>query len=374
MCRELEQMRFRAAVLYEVGKPLEIDELEMQPLQAGDVLVRIRASGLCHTDLEVIQGSLAYPMPIVLGHEGAGVVEEVGSGVTRVRPGDHVILSWNPHCGHCFYCERDLPILCEPFRRHQPQGHLLDGSSRMQRNGTKVHHYSGTSTHAEYTVVTESGAVPVSKEIPFDRACIIGCGVMTGVGGVIRKAQVEPGSSVAVIGCGAVGLNALQGARLAGASTIIAVDLSAEKLEQAREFGATHTVDAREHDAVGAVMDLTHGRGADYVLEAAGSPNVFRVAVEMTRPGGSVVWLGKVNADAEVSFRWGSLMGERRMVRSSYGNGRPVRDFPWLVDEYLAGRLKLDELVTRRIRLEEINDGFDALARGKGIRTVVMFT
>jgi S-(hydroxymethyl)glutathione dehydrogenase/alcohol dehydrogenase len=366
-------VRFKAAVLHEVGKALEIEELEMQPLQAGDVLVRLRASGLCHTDLEVIQGSLDYPMPIVLGHEGAGVVEEVGAGVTSVRPGDHVILSWNPHCGHCFYCERDLPILCEPFRRHQPQGHLLDGTSRMRRNGGKIHHYSVTSTHAEYTVVPESGAVPIAKEMPFDRACIIGCGVMTGVGGVIRKAKVEPGSSVAVIGCGAVGLNALQGARLAGASRIIAVDLGKEKLGRASDFGATHCVDAGDVDAVSTVLQLTHGRGADYVLESAGNAEVFRTAVEMVRPGGSVIWLGKVNADAEVSFRWGSLMGERRMVRSSYGNARPMRDFPWLVDEYLGGRLKLDELITRRIRLDEINDGFNMLARGEGIRTVVMF-
>jgi S-(hydroxymethyl)glutathione dehydrogenase/alcohol dehydrogenase len=366
-------MRFRAAVLNEVGKSLEIDELEMQPLQAGDVLVRVRASGLCHTDLEVIQGSLAYPMPIVLGHEGAGVVEEVGNGVTRVRPGDHVILSWNPHCGHCFYCERDLPILCEPFRHHQPQGHLLDGTSRMRRVGAEVHHYSVTSTHAEFTVVPESGAIPIAKDMPFDRACIIGCGVMTGVGGVIRKARVEPGSSVAVIGCGAVGLNALQGARLAGASTIIAVDVNAAKLDLARDFGATHTVDVRNANAVDAVADLTNGRGADYVIEAAGNPDVFRLAVEMARPGADVVWLGKVNVDLEVRFRWGALMGERRMVRSSYGNARPLRDFPWLVDEYLGGRLKLDELVTRRIRLEEINDGFAMLARGEGIRTVVMF-
>ena len=366
-------MRFKAAVLNGVGKSLEIEELEMQPLQAGDVLVRIRASGLCHTDLEVMQGSLAYPMPIVLGHEGAGVVEEVGAGVTRVRPGDHVLLSWNPHCGHCFYCERDLPILCEPFRRHQPQGHLLDGTSRMRRNGDEMFHYSVTSTHAEYTVVPESGAIPIAREMPFDRACIIGCGVMTGVGGVIRKAGVEPGSSVAVIGCGAVGLNAVQGARLVGASTIVGVDLGEEKLARARDFGATHCVDAGTGDAVDAVLRLTLGRGADYVFESAGNAAVFRMAVEMVRPGGSVVWLGKVNADEEVSFRWGSLMGERRMVRSSYGNARPMRDFPWLVDEYLNGRLKLDELITRRIRLDEINDGFAMLARGEGIRTVVMF-
>jgi S-(hydroxymethyl)glutathione dehydrogenase/alcohol dehydrogenase len=365
-------MRFKAAVLNDVGKALEIDELEMRPLQAGDVLVRIHASGLCHTDLEVIQGSLAYPMPIVLGHEGAGVVEEVGAGVTRVRPGDHVILSWNPHCGHCFYCERDLPILCEPFRQHQPQGHLFDGTSRMQRNGNEVHHYSVTSTHAEYSVVPESGAIPVPKQIPFDRACIIGCGVMTGVGGVIRKAQVEPGSSVAVIGCGAVGLNALQGARLAGAAKIIAVDIGQDKLKRALEFGATHTVDAADADAVRQVLDLSAGRGADYVLESAGNPQALRASVDMVRPGGNVIWLGKVNVDTEVGFRWGSLMGERAMVRSSYGNARPMRDFPWLVDQYLAGSLKLDELITRRIRLEEINDGFDMLARGEGIRTVIM--
>ena len=366
-------MKFKAAVLHEVGARLEIEELEMQPLLPGDVLVRVQASGLCHTDLEVIQGSLAYPLPIVLGHEGAGVVEEVGAGVTRVRPGDHVLLSWNPHCGHCFYCDRDQPILCEPFRRHQPQGHLLDGTSRMRRQGNEVHHYSVTSTNAEYTVVPESGAVPISGEIPFDRACIIGCGVMTGVGGVVRKAQVEPGSSVAVIGCGAVGLNALQGARLAGATTIIAVDLGQEKLQRAREFGATHCIDAGEDHAVDSVLQLTQGRGADYVLESAGNVQVFSTAVEMARPGGNVIWLGKVNTDTEVRFRWGSLMGERQIVRSSYGNARPMRDFPWLVDEYLRGQLKLDELITRRIGLDEINDGFDMLARGEGIRTVIMF-
>ncbi len=366
-------MKFRAAVLNGVGQALAIEELDMQPLEPGDVLVKVRASGLCHTDLEVIQGSLAYPMPIVLGHEGAGVVEAVGAGVSRVKPGDHVILSWNPHCGHCYYCDRDLPILCEPFVRNQPRGKLLDGGSRMRRGGAVVNHYSVTSTHAEYTVVPESGAVPIPKEMPFDRACIIGCGVMTGVGGVVRKARVQPGASVAVIGCGAVGLNAVQGARLAGAGRIIAVDIGAAKLERAAQFGATDAVDAGAADPVGAVKALTAGRGADYVFEAAGNPKVFRLSVEMARPGGEVVWLGKVNVDTEVSFRWGSLMGERRIVRSSYGNARPMRDFPWLVTEYLAGRLKLDELITRRIGIADINDGFAALARGEGIRTVVMF-
>ncbi|MFO1318049.1 MAG: Zn-dependent alcohol dehydrogenase [Burkholderiales bacterium] len=366
-------MKFQAAVLRAVNAPLTIETLEMAPLAPTDVLVRIRASGLCHTDLEVIQGSLSYPLPIVLGHEGAGVVEAVGSGVTRVRPGDHVICSWNPHCGHCFYCERDLPILCEPFTRHQPRGLLLDGTSRMSRAGETVHHYSVTSTHAEYTVVPESGAIAVPPALPFDRACIIGCGVMTGVGAAVRKARIAAGSNVVVIGCGAVGLNAVQGARLVDAGRIIAVDRDRGRLDLAQTFGATHTIDASTEDVIDVVKSLTEGRGADYAIEAAGNARTFRLAVEAVRPGGDVVWLGKVNVDQEVSFRWGSLMGERRLVRSSYGDAKPRRDFPWLANAYLAGRLKLDELITRRIRLDEINDGFAALARGDGIRTVVMF-
>lgn len=366
-------MKFKAAVLNRLNQSLAIETLDMAPLAPTDVLVKIKASGLCHTDLEVIQGSLAYPLPIVLGHEGAGVVQEVGHAVTHVRPGDHVILSWNPHCGHCFYCERDQPILCEPFTRHQPKGLLLDGTSRMRRGAETVHHYSVTSTHAEYTIVPESGAIAVSKEIPFDRACIIGCGVMTGVGAVVRKARVEAGSNVVVIGCGAVGLNAVQGARLADAGKIIAIDVGKTKLDRALAFGATHAVDVSSGDVAGQIGALTGGRGADYVFEAAGRHEAFALSVEAVRPGGQVVWLGKVNVNEEVRFRWGSLMRERAIVRSSYGNARPRRDFPWLVEEYLRGRLKLDELITRRIRLEEINDGFAALARGEGIRTVVMF-
>jgi S-(hydroxymethyl)glutathione dehydrogenase/alcohol dehydrogenase len=309
----------------------------------------------------------------VLGHEGAGIVEAVGSEVTQVKPGDHVICSWNPHCGHCFYCERDLPILCEPFARHQPRGFLLDGRSRMKRGTEQVHHYSVTSTHAEYTVVPESGAIAVPKELPFDRACIIGCGVMTGVGAAVRKAKVAAGETVVVIGCGAVGLNAIQGAKLVDAGRVIAIDVGPAKLDRARLFGATDVVDGSASDAVEQVRALTGGRGADYVIEAAGNRNTFRMSVEMVRPGGQVVWLGKINVNEDVSFRWGSLMGEKRIVRSSYGDARPRRDFPWLAQEYLRGRLKLDELITGRIKLDQINDGFASLARGEGIRTVVMF-
>jgi S-(hydroxymethyl)glutathione dehydrogenase/alcohol dehydrogenase len=366
-------MKFRAAVLNRIGEPLAIDTLDMAAPQPHDVLVRVKAAGLCHTDLEVMQGSLAYPTPIVLGHEGAGVVEDVGASVTRVKRGDRVVLSWNPHCGHCFYCERGLPILCEPFKQTEPKGHLLDGASRMTRDGKKVHHFFTTSAFGEYTVVDESSAIPVPAEVPFDRACIIGCGVMTGIGAVVRKARAATGSNVAVIGCGAVGLNAIQGARLVNAARIIAVDMSPQRLATAEQLGATDQIIASDPDVAARIRDLTDGRGADYVFEAAGNKNAFRLSVEAVRPGGEVVWLGKINVNEEVAFRWGTLMGEKRIVRSSYGDARPARDFPWIAREYLAGRVKLDELITRRIGLDEINDGFAALARGEGIRSVIEF-
>ena len=365
-------MRFRAAVLHEVDRPLSVETVDLGDLQPDDVLVRLHASGLCHTDLEVIQGSLAYPLPIVLGHEGAGVVEAVGSAVTLVKPGDHVVCSWNPNCGHCYYCDRDLPILCEPFIRHQPRGHLLDGTSRMTLAGKEVHHFSVVSSHAEYCVVPQAGAIAVPKEIPFDRACLIGCGVMTGVGAAVRVARCAAGSSVAVIGCGAVGLNAIQGALLQSAERVIAIDRDAARLQLAHTFGATHTVNAAQDQVIDAVKALTGGRGADCVIESAGHAAVYALSAEIARPGGQIVWLGKVNVNEQVPFRWGSLMGEKRITRSSYGGARPRRDFPWLAGLYLEGRLKLDELITKRIRLDEINAGFDMMRRGEVVRAVVM--
>jgi len=365
-------VRFRAAVLHQIGQPLVIEDIDVAELRPGDVLVRLRASGLCHTDWEVMQGSLAYPLPIVLGHEGAGVVEAVGRDVASVRPGDHVICSWNPFCGHCFYCVRDQPILCEPFSRHQPRGHLLDGTSRLSVQGAKLHHYSMICSHAEFCVVPESGAIAVPREIPFDRACLIGCGVMTGVGAAIHIAKVQPGSSVAVFGAGAVGLNAIQGARLAGAERIVAVDVKDGKLELAREFGATDTVNAGRDDAPSAIRSLTGGRGADTCIEAAGIVHSLQPALDATRPGGTLVILGKTQVDAKVPIRWGSLMGERRITRSSYGGARPSRDFPYLARLYLVGKLKLDELITERLTLERINDGFARMERGDLVRAVVM--
>ncbi|BBK42070.1 alcohol dehydrogenase [Allostella vacuolata] len=364
-------MEFRAAVLHRTNQPMSVETVRMTGLRPTDVLVRIRASGLCHTDLEVIQGQLAYPLPIVLGHEGAGVVEAVGTDVSLVKPGDHVVCSWNPSCGHCYYCDRGEPILCEPYSYHQPRGHLLDGASRMTVGGQKLHHFSVVSSHAEYCVVPETGAIAVPKEIPFDRACLIGCGVMTGVGGASRVARIAAGANVAVLGCGAVGLNAIQGARLQSAERIIAIDRDPARLAMATEFGATDLIRADEEDVVARVKALTGGRGADCVLESAGHVDAYRLSPEITRPGGDLVWLGKVNVDRDVAFRWGSLMGEKRITRSSYGGARPRRDFPWLARLYLDGRLKLDELITMRLSLDQINDGFAAMIRGETVRAVV---
>jgi S-(hydroxymethyl)glutathione dehydrogenase / alcohol dehydrogenase len=366
-------MKFEAAVLHKVGDPLRIEQVELLGLERQDVLVRMRASGLCHTDLEVMQGTLAYPLPIVLGHEGAGIVEEVGPDVTRVKPGDHVVCSWNPHCGHCFYCERDQPILCEPFSKHQPSGFLMDGRSRYRLDGRMLHHFSTVSSHAQYCVVPESGAVAVPRDIPFDRACLIGCGVMTGVGAAVRHAKVEHGSHVLVVGCGAVGLNVLQGARLAGAETIIAVERSAGRRDICMRMGATHFLGPDVHDPLSAVRDLTSARGADYVFECAGGESALRLGLEATRPGGQLVILGKTQVDNDVRLRFGSIMGDKRIVRSSYGGARPRRDFPWLAQRYLDGQLYLDELVSLRLSLAEINLGFDAMVRGEIIRAVVEF-
>jgi S-(hydroxymethyl)glutathione dehydrogenase/alcohol dehydrogenase len=285
-----------------------------------------------------------------------------------------VILSWNPHCGHCFYCDRDLPILCETYLAHGPQAVGFDGESRIAlRDGGELRQLMFLGAFGEYCIVPAEQAIVVPKELPFDRACLIGCGVMTGVGGALNIASIEHGSVAMVIGCGAVGLSAVQGARLAGAGEIIAVDLDDAKLALAAKMGATVPVNARRDDAVAVAKVKTAGRGVDTVLEAAGSPAGFGLSVEAVRPGGEVIWLGKTDVTAEVGFRWGALMGEKRIRRSSYGGARPARDFPMLARAYLDGRLYLDELITRRIRLDEINAGFAALKAGEAIRSVVVF-
>ncbi|HJZ20091.1 MAG TPA: Zn-dependent alcohol dehydrogenase [Bradyrhizobium sp.] len=367
-------LKYRAAVLHAAQTPLSIETVIAADLKPSDALVRIRATGLCHTDLEVIDGSLRYPMPIVLGHEAAGIVEQVGTAARGLKAGDHVVLSWNPHCGHCFYCDRDTPILCEEYLGKGPQAVAFDGGSRATlADGGGLGQLMFLGSFGEYCIVSDQQAVAVPKEIPFDRACLIGCGVMTGVGAALNLNAIARGDSVMVIGCGAVGLSAVQGARLAGAAIIIAVDLDPAKLALAAKMGATHGVDASKDDAVAAGKRETAGRGVDVVIESAGSASAFRITTEAVRPGGQIIWLGKIDVAKDVAFRWGSMMQEKRIRRVSYGNTRPRRDFPLLARAYLDGSLLLDDLISRRIKLDEINDGFAALRRGEAIRSVVMF-
>jgi S-(hydroxymethyl)glutathione dehydrogenase/alcohol dehydrogenase len=362
---------FQAAVLRAVGSPLTVESLTHAPLQSTDVRVRIMASGLCHSDLEIIQGTLQMRLPVVLGHEGAGIVEEAGSAVTHVAPGDHVVASWIPNCGDCFYCIRDLPVLCERNAKAGGTGGLPDGTSRLSSDTEPINHFSFISSHAQYSVIPENGAIKVPEDIPFDRACLLGCAVATGVGGATRVGRVTIGSSVAVVGCGAVGLSSIQGARMAGADTIIGVDLDPARLELATRLGATHVVDARAEYPISVIRGLTGGRGVDVSIEAGGRQATMQLAFEVSRPGADVVILGKVGVDQTVSFRFGSMMGERRIIRSSYGGSRPARDFPLLAQAYLDGRLLLDEMITQRIGFAEINAAFDGMAAGTIVRAVL---
>jgi len=367
-------LTYRAAVLHAPQTPLSIETVTAAELKPTDVLVRIRAAGLCHTDLEVIEGALRYPMPIVLGHEAAGIVERTGSAARGVKAGDHVVLSWNPHCGHCFYCDRDAPILCEQYLGEGPKAVSFDGESRTSlADGRQLQQLMFLGAFGEYCVVSDQQAIAVPKEIPFDRACLIGCGVMTGVGAALNLGAIAHGECVMVVGCGAVGLAAVQGARLAGAGAIIAVDIDPAKLLLAGKMGATLGVDASKEDAIAVGKRETGGRGVDVVIEAAGGALAFRMTSEAVRPGGQVIWLGKIDVNKDVAFRWGSLMQEKRIRRVSYGNARPRRDFPLLARAYLDGSLMLDELISRRITLEGINDGFAALKRGETIRSVIVF-
>nr|WP_281493680.1 Zn-dependent alcohol dehydrogenase [Ancylobacter koreensis] len=367
-------MTYRAAVLHAAQAPLAIETVIAEPLRPGDVRVRVKAASLCHTDLEVIEGGLRFPMPIMLGHEAAGIVEEVGPEAEGVRPGDHVVLSWNPHCGGCFYCGRDLPILCEGYLANGPQAFGFDGAPRARlADGRALRQLMYLGSFAEICTVPAQQAIPVPKALPFDRACLIGCGVMTGAGAAMNVASIRPGDTILVLGCGAVGLAAVQGAKLAGAGHVIAVDLNGDKLALAGRMGADTLVNAATEDAADTARGLTQGRGADVVIESAGHPAAFRTSAEAVRPGGEIVWLGKIDVASDVAFRWGSLMGEKRIRRSSYGGARPARDFPLLAQAYLDGRLMLDELISRRIALDEINEGFAALKRGETIRSVIMF-
>jgi S-(hydroxymethyl)glutathione dehydrogenase/alcohol dehydrogenase len=363
--------RARAAVLRQTGTPMTIEMVEVGPVAPGDVLVRIRAASLCHTDLEAIEGSLAVQLPAVLGHEAAGEIAELGDGVTDLAIGDRVVLSWNPHCGRCFYCERAQPILCREFLANGPKAFHFDGKPRLACDGAPMHQLMYLGGFSEYCVVPAQSAIRVPDTMPFDRAALLGCGVMTGVGAATRIADLRWGAVATVIGCGAVGLSAIQGCRLAGATSIIAIDPNPARRQLAQAIGATHACEPS--DAPALARTLTESRGADVVMEAAGRPETFRLSMEVVRPGGHVVWLGKTGVNDDVAFRWGSLMQEKRITRSSYGGAKPAQDFPLLARAYLDGTLKLDEMISARIPLEAINEGFAALKRGETVRSVIMF-
>jgi NDMA-dependent alcohol dehydrogenase len=367
-------MKTKAAVLFEVGKGLEIRELDVQAPQRDEVLVRMAAGGVCHSDLHVMTGHLVGALPAVLGHEGAGVVAEVGPGVTHLKPGDHVIPLWRLSCGTCEHCSDGRPALCAAGTQIRMTGRLLDGTTRFSLGGTEIKHFAGVSSFSEYSVVPARAALKVPDDLPLDRAALLGCAVITGVGAAINCAKVKPGSSAVVFGAGGVGLNVVQGAAIAGAEKIIAVDLLPSKLDFARRFGATHTINASDGDPVAAVRALTGGRGVDYALEVIGLPKTMRQAYDCLAKRGMAVVVGVSPMTAEVSVPVMSLVYEERVLTGSvYGSSRPHIDIPKLIDLYRAGRLKLDELLTRTYPFDQINEAYAALERGEVARSVVSF-
>ncbi|MBI1736721.1 MAG: Zn-dependent alcohol dehydrogenase [Candidatus Rokubacteria bacterium] len=367
-------MKATAAVLYEAGQKLQIREVDVAAPRAGEVLVRMVAGGVCHSDLHVMTGHLSAPLPAILGHEGAGVVAEVGPGVTSVRAGDHVIPLWRVSCGECEECTGGRPALCAAGLEIRRTGRLLDGTSRFSADGAEIKHFNGVSTFSAYSVIPERAVLKIPTDLPLDRAALLGCAVITGVGAVFNCAKVRPGSSVVVVGTGGVGLNVVQGAAMAGAEKIIAVDLLDRKLEFARQFGATHTVNASGGDAVAAVRELTGGRGVDYAFEVIGLPKTMRQAYDCLAKRGLAVIVGVSPFTAEVSVPVMTLVFEERMLTGSiYGSARPRHDIPKLIDLYRAGKLKLDELLTRSYPFKEINEAYEALERGEVARSVVVF-
>jgi len=362
-----------AAVLPATGAPLEVTEVELAPPGPGEVLVRLYASGVCHSDLNAMDGTAETRCPAVLGHEGAGVVEAVGAGVRTVAAGDHVALSWMPACGSCEECTRGLPHLCRTAWGAIGHGGLLDGTTRLSRNGSAVYHYSLLSTFAERAVVAERSCVPIPDDVPFEVAALVGCAVSTGIGAVWNTAQVRPGDRVAVFGCGGVGLSALLGAVAAGATPVVAVDLEPAKLDVAQSLGATDGVRwAGSAAATAEAVIEASGGGVDYAVEATGRPEAAQAAFASTRPRGAAVLVGIPRADAELCLPALAVPRmERRVLGSIYGSTSPPRDFPKILALYRQGRLPLDRLVSHRLPLAEVDAAFDLLRSGVSIRTVL---
>ena len=374
-------MKIKAAVLNALGaktpyaesKPLAIDTLDLEGPAHGEVLVKIRAAGLCHSDLSVINGDRPRPTPMALGHEAAGTVEEVGPGVSDLARGDHVVMVFVPSCGHCLPCAEGRPALCEPGAAANVAGTLLSGARRLSRNGAPVHHHLGCSAFAEYATVSRRSLVKIDPELPFAEAALFGCAVLTGVGAVLNTAKVTPGSTVAVVGLGGVGLASLLGASLAGARQIVAIDLADDKLALARELGATHVVNARDPDAAEQVKAATLG-GVEFAFEMAGSVKAMELAYKATRRGGTTVTAGLPPPTHTIAVPQVNLVGEERTIKGSYiGTCVPVRDLPRYIALYRQGRLPVNRLMSGTLPLADINVGFDRLHEGKAVRQVVTF-
>jgi S-(hydroxymethyl)glutathione dehydrogenase / alcohol dehydrogenase len=369
-------MDVRAAVAHKAGAPLTIETVQLQGPKAGEALVEIKATGICHTDEFTRSGSDPEGLfPAILGHEGAGVVVEVGPGVASVKKGDHVIPLYTPECRQCEYCLSGKTNLCQAIRVTQGQGVMPDGSSRFSLGGKKLFHYMGTSTFANYTVVPEIALAKIREDAPFDKVCYIGCGVTTGIGAVINTAKVEPGANVVVFGLGGIGLNVVQGARLAGAGMIVGVDTNPARKNLAEKFGITHFVNPKEagNELVAHLVNLTKG-GADYSFECIGNVDVMRQALECCHKGWGVsVIIGVAGAGQEIRTRPFQLVTGRVWKGTAFGGAKGRRDVPKIVDWYMEGRINIDDLITHKLNLADINQGFDLMHEGKSIRSVVVY-
>jgi S-(hydroxymethyl)glutathione dehydrogenase / alcohol dehydrogenase len=369
-------MDVKAAIAFEAGKPLEIATVQLDGPRAGEVLVEIKATGVCHTDAYTLSGMDPEGLfPSILGHEGAGVVVEVGPGVKSLKPGDHVIPLYVPECRECEYCLNPKTNLCQSIRITQGQGLMPDGTSRFSYKGKPLLHYMGTSTFANYTVVPEIALAKIRSDAPFDKVCYIGCGVTTGIGAVINTAKVEPGSNVVVFGLGGIGLNVIQGAKLVGANMIIGVDINPARQAIATKLGMTHFVNpsAIDQDIVAHLVELTNG-GADYSFECIGNINVMRQALECCHKGWGVsVIIGVAAAGQEISTRPFQLVTGRTWKGTAFGGAKSRRDVPKIVDWYMDGKINIDDLITNVMPIEQINEAFDIMKKGEGIRTVVTF-
>ena len=360
----------KAAVLYSHGEPLKIEDVDLAPPNAGEVKIKIAATGVCHSDLSVRNGTLFFPVPCVPGHEAAGVVTEVGDGVTKVKEGDHVIVSWIPSCGECWHCTHGEPIHCQDV--HDRHGFMRDRTSRLSAAGMPLFHGTDAATFAEEAVLSDTAVVKIDDDVPLEVAALIGCGVSTGVGSVLNAAKVEPGSRVAVIGCGGVGLNVIQGARIAEAERIFAIDVVQSKLDAAKKFGATDVIDASKDSPATVVRNLTDGVGVDYAFEVIGNTATIEQAIEMIRRGGSAVLVGVAPFGEQVSITPAILtLTGRNILGTYFGSIVPERDFPKMVELWRDGKLDLEGLITERGGLEDINSAFEAMEGGRVLRTVI---